>query len=218
MRLDEVEMKRQSLFGDSRLSATWMLLSSTDRWPQRPALLNPGAVEKGGAGAYVEYLCHSAVGLKQNQLSAYSCFLQYPPLFCRYPLCRNHYALIYCSSVASRLLWLSFGFLSSSADPLIPLFSLHPIFSLSLSLAVWMQSSLCELLITIFLSSQHPPPLMLQCLLNQAGAWPQTASPVGLLGKSKLGLFKTERGHWFKTRLYKYLCVWIFGLGIDSLG
>lgn len=135
MRLDEVEMKRQSLFGDSRLSATWMLLSSTDRWPQRPALLNPGAVEKGGAGAYVEYLCHSAVGLKQNQLSAYSCFLQYPPLFCRYPLCRNHYALIYCSSVASRLLWLSFGFLSSSTDPLIPLFSLHPIFSLSLSLS-----------------------------------------------------------------------------------
>lgn len=186
MRLDEVEMKRQSLFGDSRLSATWMLLSSTDRWPQRPALLNPGAVEKGGAGAYVEYLCHSAVGLKQNQLSAYSCFLQYPPLFCRYPLCRNHYALIYCSSVASRLLWLSFGFLSSSADPLIPLFSLHPIFSLSLSRCLNAEFSLRAIDYHFsFLSassSSHAP-----VLVESSQSLAIDCIPRGLVGEIKVG-------------------------------
>lgn len=73
-----------------------------------------------------------------------------------------------------------------------------------------MQSSPCRLIDFGFHSSQPPPTPMLQWLLDQARAWPQTASPMGLLGKSKLGLFKMEEGHWFKEMLYTNRCVEVF--------
>lgn len=41
--------------------------------------------------------------------------------------------------------------------------------------------------------------------------------PLGLLGNSKFGLFKLEEGHWFKERLNKQKCGYIFGSNINSL-
>lgn len=145
----------------------------TGRWSQRPMLPKPRSScgERNRSSRGSPWL--SAVCLKQNQPASLGCFPQctlypcmYPHSSVQKPLC-TVLAFLSCILLAVAL----FGFLSSSTDLL-----LSASLSGSLLLSFWMQSSLYAIDFC-FLSSQPPPTLMPQWLLNQARAWPQTASP-----------------------------------------
>ncbi len=87
----------------------------------------------------------------------------------------SHYVSVPCFSISAFLSCAVlavalFGFLSSSANPLLLLFALPLCFSLLNAEFSLLAIDLC------FLSSQPPPTLMLQCLLNQARALLPTAS------------------------------------------